>query len=97
LIDVTLAASHDPTSPYHEIAVEARMSEPPKKDDDIIDIGDLDGEDLACLGLRRAFKDDFFRIWISRRRSKLGSGTPRYPTGLSRPSRASRASRGSPT
>jgi len=27
----------------------------------MIDIGDLDREDLACLGLRRAFEDDFFR------------------------------------
>jgi hypothetical protein len=26
----------------------------------MIDIGDLDREDLACLGLRRAFEDDFF-------------------------------------
>ena len=26
----------------------------------MIDIGDLDREDLACAGLRRAFKDDFF-------------------------------------
>ena len=37
------------------------MSEPPKKDEDIDDFwNSLDREDLGCLGLRRAFKDDFF-------------------------------------
>ena len=35
------------------------MTEPPGAAA-MIDISDLDGEDLACLDMRRAFKDDFF-------------------------------------
>src|SRR5262245_51642875 len=63
LIDATPLepASHDPSLQYHEITAEARMSEPPG-DIPILDISASDNidEDLACLGLRRAFKDDFF-------------------------------------
>jgi len=61
LIDATPLepAPHDPIPQYHEIAAEARMSEPPPAAA-MIDISDLDGEDLACLGMRRAFQDDFF-------------------------------------
>ena len=35
------------------------MSEPPPAAA-MIDISDLDGEDFACLGMRRAFQDNFF-------------------------------------
>jgi hypothetical protein len=63
LIDATPleSASHDPSLQYHEITAEARMSEPPG-DIPILDISDSENidEDLACLGLRRADKDDFF-------------------------------------
>jgi hypothetical protein len=41
--------------------VEARVSEPPKTNAVVDDISDLDGEDLACLGLRRA--DDFMDVF----------------------------------
>ena len=56
------------------------MSEPPKKDEDIDDFwNSLDREDLGCLGLRRAFKDDFFSDLKKQAEEEYFANLPKPP------------------
>ena len=66
------------------------MSEPPGAAA-MIDISDLDDEDLACLGLRRAFKDDFFSDLKKQAQEEYFASLPkpREPPKSSKPTLAS--------